>query len=292
MIDQIWLKCFESHKDGTEINLHPGVNIIVGDNNHGKSSIIRALDWIVNGRPLGDDFKNGDLTEVVLCLDDVEIGKYRDSKTTYSIGEQDLQATSGTPQEIIDIINMTDINWQFQMDSSFLLSETAGFVSKKLNETVNLQVMDESIKYSKGKVTEHSKDIKKWEFNIELTDEELAGYKDLDAFLECVADLEELDEIVEEVQGQYETLSNAMESYRSITKKIQEAPVYDTTLIDEVEELDKKVGGVGDEIIQLRDMIFDIEHYEQGIADAETKLSSLVVEEKKLMKGKCALCGK
>ncbi len=292
MIEQIWMKGFESHKDGTEIDFHPGVNIIVGDNNHGKSSIIRALDWIVNGRPLGDDFKNGDLTEVVLYLDDLEIGKYRDKKTTYSIGEEDLQATSGTPQEIIDIINMADINWQFQMDSSFLLSETAGFVSKKLNETVNLQVMDESIKYSKTKVNEHSKEIKNWEFNIEQTDEELASYKDLDAFLECVEDLEELDAIAEEVQEQYQSLSNAMDSYRSITKQIQEAPVYDTTLIDEIEELDNKVNEIEDEIIQLREKIFDIEKDETWIGEAETKLAALIIGEKKLMKGKCALCGK
>ena len=55
MISKIKIKNFRSHKN-TEIELSSGVNIICGDNDLGKSTILRALNWVNNNKPSGDSY--------------------------------------------------------------------------------------------------------------------------------------------------------------------------------------------------------------------------------------------
>jgi len=53
MIEKIWLKNFQIHKK-LEIKFDKNFNIIVGANDSGKSSIIRAIHWVFYNSPSGD----------------------------------------------------------------------------------------------------------------------------------------------------------------------------------------------------------------------------------------------
>ena len=55
MINKLKTKNYQSHQD-TELNFDPGVNIIIGSSNEGKSVIMRVFEWIINNRPLGASF--------------------------------------------------------------------------------------------------------------------------------------------------------------------------------------------------------------------------------------------
>ena len=57
MIKKIQIQNFQSHKE-TTLKLDPGVNIIVGTTDSGKTSILRALRWVIWNRPSGDDFRS------------------------------------------------------------------------------------------------------------------------------------------------------------------------------------------------------------------------------------------
>ena len=76
MIQSLALKNFQSHKD-TLIKFDPGVNVIVGSTDSGKSAIIRALRWLVWNRPIGDKMRSnwGGETEVII---DDELGRTKD----------------------------------------------------------------------------------------------------------------------------------------------------------------------------------------------------------------------
>ena len=58
MIKKIRIRNFESHED-TTINFQEGFNLIVGKSNSGKSSIIRALNVVVNNDWDKDMVRNG-----------------------------------------------------------------------------------------------------------------------------------------------------------------------------------------------------------------------------------------
>ena len=56
MIDKIKIQNYQSHEN-TELELSPGINVIIGETDRGKTSILRALNWMFSNRPLGEGFK-------------------------------------------------------------------------------------------------------------------------------------------------------------------------------------------------------------------------------------------
>ena len=78
MIDYIHLINFRSYKD-TLLEFHPGVNVIIGENDIGKTNVIRGIDLVANNHPRGDDYVSdwgGDLN-VTLGVDNKEVGRFR-----------------------------------------------------------------------------------------------------------------------------------------------------------------------------------------------------------------------
>ena len=55
MIKSIDIENFQSHKK-TRIDFDPGVNVIIGRSDSGKTSILRALNWVINNKPSGEAF--------------------------------------------------------------------------------------------------------------------------------------------------------------------------------------------------------------------------------------------
>ncbi len=105
------------------------------------------------------------------------------------------------PEEIAELINMSEINWQRQFDAPFLLSESSGEVARRLNKIVNLDVIDSSLTKIQQKVRAIKNELEhKKEYSEELDKaiEELAYVDDLE---EKVIALEELDADLKERVG-------------------------------------------------------------------------------------------
>lgn len=57
MLKFLNIKNYQSWAEGA-FNFHPGLNVIIGLSDSGKSAIIRALRWLVWNRPLGNEFQS------------------------------------------------------------------------------------------------------------------------------------------------------------------------------------------------------------------------------------------
>jgi len=55
MIETVEVENFQSHKR-TVLELSPGVNVIKGRSHSGKSSIVRAIRWVLLNQPRGTHF--------------------------------------------------------------------------------------------------------------------------------------------------------------------------------------------------------------------------------------------
>ena len=79
MIQSVHIQNFQSHKNST-LEFSPGVNIIVGTSDSGKTAIIRALRWVVWNRPSGDSLRStwGGKTSVEICLDKGSVERSKD----------------------------------------------------------------------------------------------------------------------------------------------------------------------------------------------------------------------
>jgi len=122
----------------------------VGSSNSGKSAILRALNWTINNKPSGDSFRSnwGGNTEISVCFDDKNIVDRikTDKENIYMLKEMEFRSFGqDVPEEIRQVINMTDVNFQYQMDAPFLLSRTPGEVARYLNKIVNLDEIDLSL---------------------------------------------------------------------------------------------------------------------------------------------------
>lgn len=153
MLQNITLKNFQGHKH-TDLSFVPGINAIVGSSDNGKTSILRAIRWAYNNRPLGDDFvSHWNITEKGKLLGESATtlvfncgGLTRIKNPTrngYTIGDIELGAIgTDVPEEVTTLFNMTDLNFQDQDDRPFLISESAGDVAKYLNKLVKLDKID------------------------------------------------------------------------------------------------------------------------------------------------------
>ena len=165
MIQKLILNNFEAHK-GTTIDFEQGVTIIKGNSNAGKSSLFRALRFVLLNEPGGEDFINftENETEVTLQYNNhiVTRAKARGNKRNeYIVDGKVLKAFGqGVPDEVKQVFGLSEINYEWQFDKRpFLLAETGGYIAGKLNEIVNLDLIDISLKNIEQKRRAVNKDI-------------------------------------------------------------------------------------------------------------------------------------
>lgn len=213
MIQSIQLTNFQSHKK-TALQFDKGVNVITGQSDSGKSSIIRALLWVLNNRPSGDAIRNWkaqerDKIQVNVGFPATElISKERHKgKSKYIIGNVEFEAIKqDVPEEVSKTANLTDCNVQTQHEPYFLLNETPGEVARRLNEIVGLDIIDtvfknldrrirnvsSAIKVHNDTAVRLTEEIKEIEFADEFYNKVVALKKKEDEFKNKEADVANL----------------------------------------------------------------------------------------------------
>lgn len=139
MITRIELNNFQAHKH-TVIDLDKGVNVITGETDNGKSSIVRAIRWVVENYPQGIDKINSNWNEdlkeplsVKLYTENGYVERIRTKdRNGYNIcknGEKEIKLDAigkgNVPKEVTEFLNVSDVNFQYQLDPPYLLSMTA-----------------------------------------------------------------------------------------------------------------------------------------------------------------------
>ena len=170
MIKRLELRNFQSHKD-TDIELGEKVTLITGSSNQGKTSILRAINWIVNNRPSGLSIirKGTEECSVKLTMHNCKVIKNRSKKlNAYRLKtrRKDINFEAiGTevPKEISDLLNIKEINIQSQLAPHFLVLDSPGKIGSYFNSILKLDQVEAIIKYISSKMKMK---------NIELSSEE------------------------------------------------------------------------------------------------------------------------
>jgi len=226
-IDKLILRNFQSHKH-TEIEFSPNVSAIVGESDEGKTSIIRALYWAAQNKPSGGDFisdfsKKGECSSTIV-IDGNEVTRFKNkTKNEYIVNGQAFKALgkSGIPDEVKNILQLDELNFQNQMDSPFLLSSSSGEVARYLNDIVNLNVIDESLKKVNAKTNACNRDIENKEAEIESNTIELKDYAWLK---QAEKELLQLEDDQHELKNRIEVnemLADTLDEIDGITEQIE-----------------------------------------------------------------------
>lgn len=224
MINKISIRGFENHLD-TVLKFINGINIITGVTNAGKSSIIKAVNWIVSNDPQGNGFiyNKAKIPCIVdSAFDDIEIRKYKDETTHYyKINDNEYTALKGNmPDQIKEITKFSDMNIQNQFDRFFLLQDSSGEVARKLNEIIDLAIMDRVVKKAKSKVYKKNRDIEYLKVEVNDLKNDLQKYDWIDNVGHLFFILEELAEKKEKIDQKIIKLSEFKIQHKEITNKI------------------------------------------------------------------------
>lgn len=191
MIRRIHLRNFESHEDST-IEFTEGLNLLIGQSNQGKSSIIRGLALVVANQFDKEQVRTGsDFCEVTVETDRGYVTAQRgestnrwevcrlgeDSKVYRSIG-------TGVPPETIDILGIGEVahgditelpNIMFQHEKHYMLSEingkkaTSNMIARMMDDAIGIGGMEELIKSMADDLVSYKKELNSLSSDISET---------------------------------------------------------------------------------------------------------------------------
>lgn len=223
MLKKIKLHNFRSHED-TELEFDPGVNIIYGLGQSGKTNILRAINWIVNNRPSGfgmhSHFDCDEETFVELVLDNGVIVLAKTAKkTTYGIiGGGSYSYTGGSvPEPVTQLLNISDINISNQLDAPFLIMNSPGEVGKTINRITKIEQVDSWISKITTRINQSKNVMDILQKDIVELKSEVSRYDDLHKLENSITIYNKLCARIGVKEKEYFYLSKIFEE----TKKLQ-----------------------------------------------------------------------
>lgn len=202
-------------------NFAPGLTVITGPNGSGKSGLISIIRWVFIGEPTGEEFifklEDEKTKEVIKQAEEgrAEVGldngivitkTRRKGKTTYTISTvAEPFEKAEVPQEVkealgIDLYKFGDfetyLNFAFQLEAPFLLSESPSVGAKVLGKLAGTEAVDLAIADQSKKAHKARDDKRIGEKEIEKLNGDLLAYQDID---DIKAQLDACDFLIDEV---------------------------------------------------------------------------------------------
>lgn len=207
LIKSLKLINFQSHKE-SQINFDEGLTVILGQTDQGKSSIIRALKWVLYNEPRGTDFITAGcrLCRVILEMESGSIIiRERDGQRNRYIliqnGEEhifegfgnsvplEIIRAHGIPKIHIDRDATSAVNLAEQLEAPFLIAESGSNRAKALGRLVGIHIIDVAQRTTLKDLVDAQQRHKLLEKDITVLKDELKSYKDIEVLAEKISNL-------------------------------------------------------------------------------------------------------
>ncbi len=280
---------------GSVLNLHPGVNTIIGDSDAGKTSIVRALDWIRTNRPSTRRMIPHGQKRAKVILD-LEPGgrlvRFRSkSENYYKLGGEKFTALKkGVPEEILNVLNLADLN--FHLRGSFLLHMTPPARAKYINDLVDLTIIDTTTTNSRRMLENIGSQYTKMDEEIEELEESLVELEWLDTAGDDLQKLERLYEEIVAAGKRHQSLQRAISDYGEVKAQLESLPTpIPNKTIRALEALLAKIDQTEKKADKLRRLIQDGRECWREMKEADKLVKEYGTQFNKLMGDRCPLCG-
>lgn len=241
MLKKVIIENFQSHEK-SEFEFVPGVNVIIGESDTGKSAIFNAINWVATNRPLGESFRSewgGDTQVVIHTTDKKKITRRRThSNNDYVVGREVLTAFGAdVPQEVTDTLRLLPQNIQSQMDAPFLLSLSPGEAAKMLNKAAAIDEIDSGIAALRKTLYQINSDTEYNRNELKKYNKEIAQYDNL-------PELEKLILQAEGTANKREDINHRRDALRRLQSKIEALKIKLNKLNYLSEQIDPLFAGV------------------------------------------------
>lgn len=315
MISKIFLVNFQRHKNIT-VDLSKGLNAIVGGNDKGKSSIIRAIYWCFYNSPPGDWMcridPNGALTRTqvkIMFIDNTVLYRIREKKKNIYIfkGERFTNFGNEVPIPICEYLKNISIKLpsftqslsiHMQDDKPFMVFESKNIKGNLVNHLTGLGTVD-SIKKS---INNTANDIRS---NIRVYDNLIdESKKKLQSFPNIIC----LEESKNRIQTKYNQYLDCIDQYNSIVKLLNFSSSVDSIIArhkseisrltkkikqcDVIEKLKKQLKFLVDKKTGLLYQMKIVDEVKQSVIHQNNRLKNVISEYHSLDGQHCTKCGK
>ncbi len=291
-IKSITIKNFQKHKN-IKVDLGKTVTTIVGQTDSGKSSILRALGWVLFNQPSGKSFiRSGETScSVSLQTGGKQITRKRTkTKNTYQIDDQEYAAVgSSVPEPVENLLRVNANNFQGQHDTPFWFSDSAGQVSKNLNQIINLGIIDEVLGRAGSLVRETNTRLKASQERESEYKEEEEKKRWAKKAMKKVQQLEQLQKKQEKNQAALDLFLSLQENAEKLQKQCDAAKREQDKVgecLQKVEEYQKESAGLS----LLNKLAHDHERLQEVLCQKENELTKNQNSVKKAMKKRCPTC--
>ena len=230
------------------IKFGPGLNVIIGESEAGKTTLIRALYLLIENSPRGGEkLYQSDLTDnpLLIQLKDDSGNTVKRTKNKYYLNNgKPLKAFgTGVPEPVRELFNFKEINWQKQHDVHYIIFSTGGAAARLLNSATGMGDQEIIIDELKSGLTESKGEIKRLKKNnsehqqtlerlknvvrfrlkaeaiINMTEESIELKKKVDRLNNTLIQLEFINEdktIYRKAKHHMETLNEILENYKEV----------------------------------------------------------------------------
>lgn len=237
-LTKIELKNFQKHEHLViTIPENNSVTTITGSSKRGKSCILRAIRWVFCNdltpttirRTIteNNEIKMTKETAVLISLSDGSVIKkvLSNTKNEYYLNDKKITGFGrNVPDEIKEKLNLTEMNFQWQFDSPFMIGESGGTsIAKELNSIASLEEMDvvtdavnKDIREASAKLKEIEEKLRKEESFIETIQKEYSNISDISDIEKLYSEYEKCMKNSEEIKSVTKCLTNLNNTYKKI----------------------------------------------------------------------------
>ena len=231
-ITRVHIENFQDHQD-TEIVLKPGINLIVGSSDAGKSAILRAINWVFHNQPRSTSFIRFGSDEARVSIsfsDGTEVCRIKGKQRNAII----IEKTDGTnlvfekighelPPEAIEILGNPPIDerhgpisYSEQMSPYFLVSLTPTEMPRSISELTGINDFEEAAQILGKKSRQANDQMKEGQKRLDRYAQDLISYVDLDERIDNLATLDEKANKVERIIVRINEVATLSDKYETV----------------------------------------------------------------------------
>jgi exonuclease SbcC len=233
MILSLHLVNFETHKD-TWIEFVSGITVIKGSTDQGKSSIRRALTYVVFSKPVqgraGDKSKDSHVTIRCSGIPAITRGRTggKKGKNYYKIDSKEISGGAdplkafkrAVPEEITRMLDLSEVNIQEQFKEYYLLQSTAGQVAKTIHKLLGMDMVDKTAKVANSAIAVQARLLESRKTQIKNIKADIKKYDYVEGLESELSDLEVAIQKYEELEAKTNNLTTLLERCKILQQRI------------------------------------------------------------------------
>jgi DNA repair exonuclease SbcCD ATPase subunit len=254
---RLLIENFQSHAH-TELDFVPGLNVLVGPSDSGKSAILRALRWVLFNTPRGTEFirEGAEQCRVVLTLNDgTEIERIRGRKK--ALNRYILRRADGS-EEVLESLGVGPhplvveahgiqpfasqdayVQVGTQLEPPFLLSESGSNKAKWIGRISGAHWIDQALKGVSKDRHQLQAELRHLQQQEAALEEKLQPYENVPALEEQMTRLEQIYVEMQQKRAYVQALRRLHERWQKVQTEKEEQTKQLSTL-SSVPELERR----------------------------------------------------